>query len=260
MQPARQITKDIYILMGVLPVNAYLIKGREPVLIDTGLRQDSGEFMRAVESLVDPADIKWLYLTHPDQDHVGSLSQVLERAPDARLVTTYLGLGILSLFTEIGAERVYLANPGEQLQVGERSLSVLRPPTFDNPATTALYDAKSRALFSSDSFGALLPHTVESASDLERGVLRDGQVLWATMDTPWLHKVDNNVFASELDAIRRMAPELVLSAHLPPAKSMTDWMVESLAQAPGHVEFVGPNQAALEAMLNPPSVAAAGGA
>jgi hypothetical protein len=43
----------------------------------------------------------------------------------------------------------------------------------------------------------------QSAADLSETDLRDGQVLWATIDSPWLHKVDKNAFASELDGIRR---------------------------------------------------------
>ena len=46
---------------------------------------------------VHPADLRWIYLTHPDRDHTGSLMEVLEAAPAACLVTTFLGLGILSL-------------------------------------------------------------------------------------------------------------------------------------------------------------------
>ena len=164
-------------------------------------------------------------------------------------MTTYLGLGTLSLATEVAMDRVYFLNPGEELDVGDRRLQAVRPPTFDSPATTAFFDPKSRAFFSSDSFGAVLPEAGEEARDLSEEVLRSGQVLWTTVDSPWLHKVDRRVFVQDLDVVRRMAPEWILSAHLPPAGSMTDWMLESLAAAPDSPPFVGPNQAALDAML-----------
>jgi flavorubredoxin len=81
MHAPRQVTSDVYVLpsevptpgIGVLPVNAYVIKAREPVLVDTGLHQDAGPFMSALESVIDPGDLRWIYLTHPDPDHVGSL-------------------------------------------------------------------------------------------------------------------------------------------------------------------------------------------
>jgi flavorubredoxin len=257
MDTARQVTPDIYVLpsefpapgMGTLPVNAYVIKSSEPVLVDTGLHQDVDGFQRALESVIDPEEIKWLYLTHPDQDHVGSLSATMTRATQARLVTTYFGLGILSLSMQVPLDRVYFLNPGDRLDIGDRSISVVRPPTFDNPATTAFIESKSGALFSSDCFGALLPETAEWATDIDQETLRQAQVLWATMDTPWIHRVDRSRFAEELNQVRQMQPELVLSAHLPPAKAITDWLLGSLAATPDSPEFVGPNQAALQAML-----------
>ena len=35
--------------IGLLPVNAFVIKAREPVLMDTGLGEDRGEFMKALD-------------------------------------------------------------------------------------------------------------------------------------------------------------------------------------------------------------------
>jgi flavorubredoxin len=205
--------------------------------------------METLESVIDPEDLRWLYLTHPDLDHVGSLLQVLDRAPQVRLVTTFLGFGILSLTNQISMDRVYFLNPGETLDIGDRTITALRPPTFDNPATTAFYDNRSGILFSSDCFGALLPEVFEDAGDVPEDVLRQGQVTWTTIDSPWLHKIEKSAFASELNTIRQMAPALVLSSHLPPAKSITERMLGSLAAAPESEPFMGPNQAALEAMM-----------
>ena len=257
MYPARKVIEDTYILpsefpipgFGTLAVNAYVIKAAEPVLVDTGLHQDAGAFMQALESVIDPDELRWLYLTHPDQDHVGSLMEVMERAPRMRLITTYLGFGILSLFSQVPMDRIYLLNPGEQLDVGDRKLSAIRPPTFDNPATTAFVDTRSAILFSSDSFGALLPEMVEDARDLSEEVLRGGQITWTTVDSPWLHNIDRGLFESGLNAIRQIEPSVILSSHLPPAQGMTERMIESLVAVPDSPGFVGPNQAALEAML-----------
>lgn len=256
MQAARQVTPDVHIIpsafpapgLGVVPVNAYVIKAREPMLVDAGLEMDAGAFIDELESVIEPRDIRWIYLTHPDRDHVGSLIDVLDRAPKARLVTTYLGYGTLGLSYQVPMERVYFLNPGETLDLGDRRITALRPPTFDSPATTGFWDAKARSLFTADCFGAVLPDSPEEASDVDDAVLRGGQVLWTTVDSPWLHNVDRGMLAAELAKIRRMEPEIVFSAHLPPARSMTDWMIESLLAAAEAKEFVGPDQAELEVM------------
>lgn len=257
MDTARHVTPDIDILpshfpvpgLGLIPVNAFVVKAQQPVLIDTGLHQDREQFMSALGSVVDPSDLAWIYLTHPDQDHVGSLRTLMDGYPNIRLVTTFLGFGILSLFDPLPPDRVYFLNPGEELDLGDRKLVCMRPPTFDNPATTAVYDTRSRALFSSDCFGALVQAPAEEAFAMDPSDLRDGQVLWATVDSPWLHKVDRASFAGELDQVRRLDPSMVLSAHLPPARAMLPRLLENLADVPRAPVFMGPSQAAFEAML-----------
>jgi len=257
MESPRRIVEDVYLLpssmeipgLGLLPVNSYLINGEEPVLVDAGLHQDRGAFERALESVIDPSDLQWIWLTHPDQDHVGSLRDILDAAPQARLITTFLGFGILNLFMELSPTRLYLLNPGEALDIGDRSLHCIKPPIFDNPATTAFYDDRTAALFSSDCFGALLEHPAEEAAAIALEERREGQLRWATIDAPWLHKVEPSRLAADLDEIRAMRPEHILSAHLPPSHGMVDELVATAARATSAPRFVGPNQAALEAML-----------
>ena len=80
--------------------------------------------------------------------------------------------------------------------------------------------------------------------------LREGQVFWATVDSSWLHKVDRAVFASELDRIRGLEPTMILSSHLPAAQgSSMERLLDALAAVPDAPPFVGPDQAALEQML-----------
>ncbi len=131
----------------------------EPVRYDTGLPSSRPQFLDALWSQVDPADVRWIYLTHPDRDHTGSVFDLLDAAPSARLVTTFLGMGILSLEHEVPPDRVFLLNPGQSLDVGDRRLTAFRPPVYDSPATTGIYDQRTGTCFSSDCFGAPLART-----------------------------------------------------------------------------------------------------
>jgi len=235
---------------GFVPINAFVLKGSEPILVETGAAIQRAEFMDALRSVIDPGDLKWIWLSHTDFDHVGSLHQLLEENPRLRVITTFLGMGIMTLTAPLPVDRVHFVNPGETVTLGDRTLTAVKPPVFDNPCTTAFHDSRSNAFFSSDCFGALLQSVPQDAADLPDGDLLDGQVLWATIDSPWLHKVNREAFAAELDGIRRMAPSRIFSNHLPPAPGrMMDRLVASLAKAPGANPFVGPNQAAFEDML-----------
>ena len=240
---------------GSLPINAFVLKGEQPVLIDTGSPLDGDgadsteHFMDSLRSVIDPADLKWIFLTHADMDHVGSVQQILKEAPDARVVTTFLTVGRMSVFSPLPMDRVYLLNPGQSLDVGDRTLTSVKPPSFDAADTAGLYDSKSKAFFSSDCFGALLPGQAEAAGDIAQADLEAGQLLWATIDSPWLHKVDSTTFAASLNEIRQMDPELILSSHLPAARGMNEQLLTTLATAPDATPFVGPDQAALMEMM-----------
>jgi flavorubredoxin len=257
METARKVTDDIDILpsffpapgLGVVPINAYVIKSAEPVLVDTGVGVEHDAFITALESVIDPEDLKWIWLTHPDPDHIGALRTLVQRVPGLKVITTYLGMAILALADPLPPERIFLLNPGEKLDVGDRELVCLKPPTFDNPATTELYDPKTRALFSSDCFGGVLQAPVEEAYAIPSDALREGQMMWSRVDAPWLHKVDQVKFGASLDEVARLDPTIVLSAHLPPARGMLPQMLRNLADVPASEPLVMPNQAQLEAMM-----------
>jgi len=143
-------------------------------------------------------------------------------------------------------ERCYLLNPGQTLDVGDRHLTCLRPPTFDAPETTALFDTRTRYLFSADSFGALLQRPVASAADVVPEQIRDGLILWTSADSPWLARVDQNGLAHAVDSLRAFSPATILSSHLPPAHGMQGMLFEALRAAGDAAPFVGPDQEALE--------------
>jgi hypothetical protein len=235
--------------MGFLPVNAFLIKAKEPVLVDTGMGIASEEFMKALNSIIDPHDLRWVWLTHDDADHTGNLQQVLEAAPNARLAANSIAVLRMSTAWPVPMDRVYWLNSGDSIRVGDRKLSAVRPPLFDNPTTIGIYDSKSEAFFSADCFGAIIPSRAQDVDDVAEGDLAQGMINWASGDSPWVHMVEPGVFGQALDRIRQIAPKMVFSAHLPLARGMTEQLLDSLAMLPTSTPFVTPNQKALEQIL-----------
>ena len=239
--------------LGVLPVNAFFLHAAQPLLIDSGLPTARGGFLAAVGECIDPADLRWIWLSHPDRDHTGSLFEILDAAPRAKVITTFLGVGIMSIETPLPLDRVYLLNPGQTLDLGDRSLTAFRPPLYDSPVTTGFVDNRTGTVFSSDCFGAPVSSTelagAADVADLPAGELADGQRLWATVDSPWLTGVDRPAFAHSLEPLRKLDPALILSSHLPPATGRATEFLDRLTTLPDVEPFVGPDQAALEHML-----------
>lgn len=172
-----------------LPVNAFLIKAKEPVLVDTGMGIESEEFMKALESVIDLHDLKWVWLTHDDADHTGNLQKVLEAAPNARLAVNSLAMLRISTACPVPMHRVHWLNSGDSISVGDRKLTAVRPPLFDNPTTIGIYDSRSKAFFSADCFGALIQSPVQNADEVPQGDLAQGMISWASADSPWVHMV-----------------------------------------------------------------------
>jgi glyoxylase-like metal-dependent hydrolase (beta-lactamase superfamily II) len=249
-----RVTPDIEILSahfpifgtGFLAVNAFVIKAAEPVLVDTGMGIEREEFMRALESIIDPRDLKWVWLTHDDADHTGNIQAVLEAAPGARLAGHCLALLRMSTAWPVPMHRTYWLNSGDSISAGDRMLTAVRPPLFDNPTTIGVFDSKAQTLFSADCFGAVIPSPVQSVDDLSERDLAQGVIGWACADSPWIHMVGAEALNRSLDSIRRMAPKTILSAHLPSAQGRTEYLLDLLAEVPASPPFAAPNQTARE--------------
>lgn len=124
--------------------------------------------------------------------------------------------------------------------MGGRKLTAVRPTIFDNPTTIGVYDNKSEAFFSADFFGAIISSPVRDADDVPDGDLTQGMISWASADSPWVHMVESKRFSQALDKIRQIAPKMVLSAHLAPARGRTMHLLQVLERLPTSAPFVTP--------------------
>ena len=73
-------------------VNSMVITGAEPVIIDCGPSVSREAWLETVFGLVEPEDVRWIFLSHDDVDHTGNLLQVLEACPQATLVTNWFSM------------------------------------------------------------------------------------------------------------------------------------------------------------------------
>ncbi|MFR9805242.1 MBL fold metallo-hydrolase [Pseudonocardia sp. RS010] len=239
--------------VGVIPMNAFVIGSAEPVLVDTGAGALGEQFLAALESIVRPADLRWIWLTHEDRDHTGSLMRVLDAAPRATVLTTFMAVGRILPEHPFPLDRLRLVNPGEKVDVGDRTLAGLRPPLFDSPATVGLFDDRTGALFSSDCFGAPLPTAdlamAPRADDIPPEVLAPAQLAWASVDSSWVTMADPLVLGRAFDQLRRMQPSTVLSSHLPPIHHCLDRAADTLRAAPTTPPVPATTQAELDVLL-----------
>ncbi|HEX6539322.1 MAG TPA: MBL fold metallo-hydrolase, partial [Candidatus Dormibacteraeota bacterium] len=280
MDDPYQASPDVYVLpthlpipgLGNLVINTFLLKSEEPVLIDTGVTSsplepdETGKFIAALESIIPLRDLRWVWLTHDDMDHTGSLQRVMELAPHARLATNAFAAMRMTFWWPVPLDRVHALAFDDRLDVGDRTLRAIAPPTFDNPTSTGILDEKTGTMFSVDSFGGLLPEVTTDCEEVPADALRQGMVAWMSLDSPWTRLVDTQRFDRVLDGVRQLAPQLILSSHLPAARGTCESFLEIVRSLRDAEPFPFPNNAQFQQMLAmmgpPPSAngAAAGAA
>lgn len=258
MDAPYQAAPDVHVLptnmtlpgIGVLPINAYVLHAEEPVLIDTGLGRDGDEFMDALSSVIEPADLRWVWLTHDDADHTGNIRRVFEVAPQARLVTHAFSALRMSSWWPVPLDGVHAIRAGDRLPVGDRTLRAVPPPLYDNPMSIGLLDEATGSLFSVDSFGAILPEATEDASEVPADALSGGMREWAASDSPWAHLLDRQRFGDVLEGVRRLQPTRILSSHLPAARGTSlEQFLDVLESVPDAEPSVAPNHEEFSHML-----------
>jgi flavorubredoxin len=198
-----------------VPVNSLLILGEEPIVVDTGAPVHREHWLEQVYGLVDPEDIRWVFLSHEDGDHTGSLDQVLEAAPQAKLVMNFFSTERLALERPVDLTRMIWREPGEHFDAGDRRLRLFLPPIFDGPATRGLFDEKTGVMWSVDTFAALTPGAVHRFEDVPTEMFDESFMFFNSLISPWHELLDPVRYNRHVDTIEALKPRAIASAHGP---------------------------------------------
>lgn len=137
--------------------NAYLIQGSEKtVLLDTVDPAMAHELMAQLEGV---ARIDYIVSHHAEQDHSGTIPHVLEKYPDAKLISTPKAKGLLVDLLHLSEESFITVEDGETLSLGDKTLKFIHTPWVHWPETMVTYLEEDRILFSCDFFGSHIATT-----------------------------------------------------------------------------------------------------
>ena len=123
--PPREVADETWLVQYVqptlgqplfVPLNSLVIRAAEPVIVDTGAPANRRQWLEDVFSLVEPEDVRWVYLSHDDVDHSGNLDQVMEACPNATLVTTWAMVERHTNAFNFPLERCRWVNEGESVR------------------------------------------------------------------------------------------------------------------------------------------------
>lgn len=234
-----------------VPVNSLLIRGDEPIIVDTGAPIHREHWLEMVFSLVDPSDVRWVFLSHDDGDHTGSLHDVLGACPNATLVTNFFSVERLNLERPVDLRRMIWREPTETFDAGDRRLRLFLPPVFDGPTTRGLYDERTGVMWSVDSFAALTIGAVHQLEELPRDLYDESFVMFNSLVSPWHEWLDPTTYNRHVDTVEALGPQVVASAHGPVLQGMAVHdafdRVRALA---GQPRVAPPGQVVLDELLS----------
>jgi len=223
--PPARIAADTWLIRSVQPalgeplfvyLNSLVILGSEPMIVDTGTVANRVQWLQDVFSLVDPEDVRWIFLSHDDVDHAGNLDQTLSACPNAQLVCNWAMVERHTNCFDFPLPRCRWVMDGETLDIGDRTLLAVRPPIFDSPTTRGLFDPTTGVYWAVDTFATPLPDPQLPVADLDPEFWDFGLAMFALgAVSPWLSMVDETKYGQHVDKVQSLDITTIACCHSP---------------------------------------------
>ncbi len=219
-----KVANDTWLIQQIQPaiigpiwvyLHSLVIKGKEPIIVDTGTIANREQWMKDVFSIVDPGEVRWIFLSHDDVDHAGNLLEVMEACPNATLISTWFMIERHTSAFNFPLERSRWVNDGDSWKAGDRTLTAITPPLFDSPVTRGLYDDSTGLYWAVDSFATPVPGPMDDISQLERPAWEHRLEFFNRINSPWFKLLDPAKFEQHVDRVQNLDISVVAGCHTP---------------------------------------------
>jgi flavorubredoxin len=258
--PPTQVAADTWVIHSVQPalgeplfvyLNSLLILGAEPMIVDTGTIANREQWLKDVFSLVEPEDVRWIFLSHDDVDHTGNLDEALSACENAQLVCNWAMVERHTNCFAFPLDRCRWVMDGEALDIGDRTLRAVRPPVFDSPTTRGLFDPTTGVYWAVDTFATPLPDPKFGIEDLDSDFWEYGMALFALgAVSPWLAMVDETKWGRCVDGVQGLDITTIASCHSPVIEGpFIDRAFARIRALPSLAPLALPDQSALDQIV-----------
>lgn len=185
--------------------NSYLIQGSEKTALIDAVDESMAHVLQGNLRALGIKRIDYIVAQHAEQDHSGSLKQLLELYPDAKVIGSSKCLDLLMQFELVGKERVQEAKDGEKISLGDKSLQFITAPWVHWPDTIFTYLAEEGILFTCDFLGSHLATSDLFAVD-EAAVYRAAKRYYAQIMMPFRQSIKKHLAKIEDLPVSIIAP------------------------------------------------------
>jgi flavorubredoxin len=189
--------------------NAYLIKGSEKTaLLDT---VDLAKADALIDNLVAVGveSIDYVIAHHAEQDHSGSIPDILMLYPDAKVVTNPKCKGMLIDLLNISEDKFVTIDDGQTLSLGDKTLQFVYIPWVHWPETMGTYLQEDKVFFPCDFFGSHFATSSLFADD-EAVVYEAAKRYYAEIMMPFRTPIRKN-----LEKIQELQIDMIAPSHGP---------------------------------------------
>ena len=172
--------------------NSYVVQGNEKVaLLDT---VDPAKTEVLLDNLVrlGISKIDYVVAHHAEQDHSGSLPDILLIYPDAKVVTNPKCKGMLIDHLGIEEDKFITVEDGQTLSLGDKTLQFVYLPWVHWPETMGTYLKEDKILFSCDFFGSHLASSSLFVDD-EAVAYESAKRYYAEIMMPFRRQINKNI-------------------------------------------------------------------
>jgi len=183
--------------------NAYLVEGsQKTALLDT---VDPPMIDMLMAQLEEVPKLDFVVSHHAEQDHSGSIVHVLEKYPEARVVSTPKARDMLIDLLRVPEGAFMTVKDGDTLSLGDKTLKFIHAPWVHWPETMVTYLVEDRILFSCDFFGSHIATSDLFVADKGR-VYEAAKRYFAEIMMPFRSVIEKNIEKLKPLDIQMIAP------------------------------------------------------
>ena len=187
--------------------NCYLVQGKnKTALIDTVDPSFKRVLLERLKNL-NVSAIDYVIANHAEQDHSGSIPDVLANYPMAKVIASQKGKALLLDLLEIPEERIIAVQDSQTVDLGEKTLQFISFPWVHWPETMLTWLPEQKILFPCDLFGSHLASAELFVSD-EGATIQAAKRYYAEIMMPFRTMIGKN-----LSKVTDLAPEIIAPSH-----------------------------------------------